>query len=231
MRKFCETLWRWILYVCLFSYGIKHVWSSVWLWDPIHCWTDFPYQNMEPWIKNYYWAELSVYGSLSLSVAVIDIRRKDFVEQILHHIVTMFLLTFSYCANFFRIGTLVMVLHDSSDVFLELAKLFVYMKKSILADITFGCFAVTFLFTRCYLYPTLVLHTTWVKSMWLYTPFPGYYFFNFFLFALMILNLFWSYLILKMAYGLLSSGGKSVENDSRSDAEEYTDSEEEKKCN
>lgn len=57
--------------------------------------------------------------------------------------------------------------------------------------------------------------------MWLYTPYFGYYAFNAFLGIIMVLNLFWSYTILKMAYKMNTDG--NVKQDDRSDAEEYSD--------
>lgn len=44
---------------------------------------------------------------------------QDFKEQIIHHIATIFLIGFSYCANYVRVGTLVMLVHDSSDFLME----------------------------------------------------------------------------------------------------------------
>lgn len=40
-----------------------------------------------------------------------------------HHIATVLLLVYSYYVNFARVGTMVLITHDISDIFLELAKL------------------------------------------------------------------------------------------------------------
>lgn len=44
---------------------------------------------------------------------------QDFKEQIIHHVATIILLSFSWFANYVRAGTLIMALHDSSDYLLE----------------------------------------------------------------------------------------------------------------
>lgn len=41
----------------------------------------------------------------------------------IHHVATVFLLVYSYWVNFTRIGVMILLVHDSSDIFLEAAKL------------------------------------------------------------------------------------------------------------
>ena len=39
--------------------------------------------------------------------------------MVIHHIVTVMLTTFSYTSGFFRIGCVIILLHDLADIFLE----------------------------------------------------------------------------------------------------------------
>lgn len=48
---------------------------------------------------------------------------QDFMIMLVHHLATIMLITFSYGNNMIRAGTLVMCLHDASDIFLEVKNL------------------------------------------------------------------------------------------------------------
>ncbi|XP_028907925.1 ceramide synthase 4 [Ornithorhynchus anatinus] len=224
-KKFCEASWRFAFYLCSFFGGLAVLHDKPWFVEPKLCWDNYPYQPLMPSLYWWYILELGFYVSLLLTLPL-DVKRKDFKEQIIHHFVTITLMTFSYCANFLRIGTLVLLLHDVSDYLLEACKMFNYTQWRKVCDILFIIFALVFIVSRLVLYPTKVLYTTYYESMVTFKPFLGYYFFNGLLMVLQVLHIFWSYLILRMVYKFTIAG--QMEKDERSDVEEVlTDDERE----
>ncbi|XP_053709460.1 ceramide synthase 2-like [Synchiropus splendidus] len=222
--KFSEASWRFVFYLVSFSAGLASLINTSWFWDQRECWRGYPKQPVAETHYWYYMLELGFYISLLLSVSV-DVKRKDFKEQVIHHIATIFLIGFSYCANFVRVGTLVMLVHDSSDFLLESAKMFHYAGLTPICDSLFVVFALVFLVTRLVVFPGRLIHATLVLSREFFQPFFGYYFFNALLLVLQALHIFWAYLILKMVYKFVFKG--KVERDERSDVESEPDEEEE----
>ncbi|XP_029002511.1 ceramide synthase 2-like isoform X2 [Betta splendens] len=223
-KKFCEASWRFVFYLASFTAGLASLINTPWFWDQTECWRGFPNQPVSKPHFWYYVLELGFYLSLLLCVSV-DVKRKDFKEQVIHHIATISLIGFSYCANYVRVGTLVMLVHDSSDFLLESAKLFHYAGWTRLCDSLFVIFAAVFLVTRLVVFPGKVIHTTLVVSLDFFEPFFGYYFFNVLLLVLQVLHVFWAYLILRMVYKFMFMG--KVERDERSDEESEVEDEDE----
>ncbi|XP_030631081.1 ceramide synthase 2 [Chanos chanos] len=213
-KKFCEASWRFFFYLISFTAGLACLIRTPWFWDQTECWKGYPQQPVETAHYWYYMIELGFYWSLLLCVSV-DVKRKDFKEQIVHHIATIFLLGFSYCANYIRVGTLVMLVHDSSDFLLESAKMFNYAGWKKTCDSLFVIFAAVFLVTRLIVFPSKIIYTTLVLSMDIFQPFVGYYFFNALLLVLQGLHIFWASLILRMIYKFLFLG--KLDKDERSD--------------
>jgi hypothetical protein len=58
-----------------------------------------------------------------------------------------------------RFGAVVMVLHDMSDPLMEIAKLCLYSGQQGRANFWFASFAVTFIASRCYVYPKYIIFT------------------------------------------------------------------------
>ncbi|XP_034061637.1 ceramide synthase 5 isoform X2 [Gymnodraco acuticeps] len=73
--KFCESMWRFTFYLCIFTYGFRFLWQTPWMWDTRHCWYGYPYQVMTPGLYYYYVTELAFYWSLMFSQFT-DIKRK-----------------------------------------------------------------------------------------------------------------------------------------------------------
>merc|ERR1711973_1066341 len=111
----------------------------------------------------YYMIEIGFYVSLSIT-QFNDVKRKDFLQNMVHHAVTILLMVFSWSCHFIRIGTLVLIIFDCSDPLLELAKLCKYVKRDQLAEIVFGVFTLTWVFTRYKVifqenYPLILIHS------------------------------------------------------------------------
>ena len=79
---------------------------------------NYPHHKIDRDVWWYYMIELSFYWSLCIS-QFFDVKRKDFWEMFIHHVTTIALMAFSWTCNLTRVGTLVLVIHDCADIFLE----------------------------------------------------------------------------------------------------------------
>ncbi|MEQ2264015.1 Ceramide synthase 2, partial [Xenotaenia resolanae] len=174
-----------------------------WLYDTKEMWQGFPVLTLLPSQYWYYMIELGFYSSLLFSVAS-DVKRKDFKEQIVHHVATILLISFSWCVNYIRAGTLIMLVHDSSDYLLESAKMFNYAGWRNACNYIFIVFAAVFIITRLIFFPFWIIYCTWVYPVTIYPPFFGYYFFNGLLMVLQCLHIFWAVLIIRIAIRFLT---------------------------
>jgi len=217
LRKFSESFWRFVYYLSIFIYGFIILQNKSWTLDTRHCWLNYPNHPLTNDVFWYYMIELAFYWSLLFSQFV-DVQRKDFWQMFVHHIATILLLSFSYIVNFVRIGTLVLVIHDAGDYWLEGGKMAKYAQAQKICDIMFVIFALAWFITRLCYYPYKVLYTTTFEELDILGLFPAYYVFNGLLILLQILHCFWFYLICRVARSAFKTG--KVTKDERSDSEE-----------
>jgi hypothetical protein len=199
MAKFLESCFQLTAYALFLALGVYVLHDSTWLYDRHECWKGFPHHELSPKVKLYYLSELAFYWYLFFSQFT-DVRRKDFMEMCIHHMATIAVMSLSYAANYHRIGTLVMFLHDCADVMLQSGKLLKYAGWNTTTDVVFGLFATTFLVTRLFVFPVYILYSCVFDSYAYLDFFPGYFYFQSLMAVLLSLNFFWGWIIIKMAH-------------------------------
>ncbi|KAL5276668.1 CERS5 family protein [Megaselia abdita] len=223
--KFCENSWRCLYYTYSFIFGLIVLWDKPWFWDIKSCWYGYPHQSISNDIWWYYMISMAFYWSLTAS-QFFDVKRKDFWQMFVHHIVTLLLMSLSWICNLHRVGSLVLVVHDCADIFLEAAKLTKYAKYQKLCDTIFAFFTVIWIITRLGFYPRIIYSSS-VEAPRILPMFPAYYIFNSLLIALLALHIVWTYLILQIAYNAIQQG--EMAGDIRSSDSEISDSSESSK--
>ena len=227
-------MWRFLLYsvfCAMGAYILFYPKNAIWVDDTRHHWVDWPNHPLSDSLVLFYNFQI---GSYIHQLFWTEVTRSDALEMIIHHIVTLCLLVCSYLANFTRVGTSIVLIHDSADIFLESAKVFNYISKAKdrqwaqrWCDGLFGTFAVVFFITRLVLYPRFMIYSVLVESIDVFgANWRGYYWFNGLLIILQILHIFWFYTIARMIFKLVTNGG--IEKDERSDDDEDVDGSDDK---
>lgn len=232
--KFTEASWRFLFYSTFLVLGYFTLFTpetAPYVYDLDQLWTGFPHSLPNDLMKTYYLVELGCYLH---QIMWTEVQRLDALEMIVHHVVTILLLVSSHMQSLQRIGVVILFLHDLADIFLELGKCFNYIAKvqrfhawaQPITDILFVLFAVVFFVTRLVLYPQCIysylLCPEILGGHWpMYWPSMGL------LITLQCLHIFWFYLILRMVYKLISTGGiaKDERSDHESDIGEYSERE------
>jgi hypothetical protein len=165
-------------------------------------WNDWPYSEVSTAVKSYYLIELS-YHAHSLVFHLFTIHRNDFVEMTLHHTCATLLVVFSYYANFVRLGSLVLFLHDIADVMAYSVKAVVDTKYTTATLMAYAGLLISWGYTRLYVLPFHVIAASSIPGVgnsfvWLTSYFM--------IWLLQFLHIYWYILFLIMGYRFLVSG-------------------------
>jgi acyl-CoA-dependent ceramide synthase len=176
-------------------------------------------------MKTYYLIQLAFWFH-QLLVLNLEKRRRDHYAMMLHHLVTLSLLSTSYVANFVRVGNAILVTMDPADMFLPAAKILNYLDYRLTCDIMFGMFAISWVLTRHILFGYITYSTavnTWGIAGWNpetgnYLSVNAIYMFLGLLVFLQFILIYWFSLIVKIAWKLIS--GTAPAHDTRSSGSE-----------
>jgi hypothetical protein len=143
-----------------------------------------------------------------------DTVRGDFREMFIHHVVTNLLVIGSSFCRFTRVGSMVFLVHDISDIPVDLSKLANFLKWKATTAVCFATMVGIWLITRLYILPFIIYRSVLLES-WLvcsngYIP-PIYHIMYKPIFAVLIgllifLHLFWFTMFIRMGYVLVLKG-------------------------
>lgn len=150
-----------------------------------------------------------------ISVAWSPTCRGDFREMAIHHVITNFLVIGSSSFHLTRPGSMVFLVHDISDVPIDLSKLANFMKWKVTTIICFVTMVIVWAITRLGILPFVIFKSVLTETHLATEPYlnvPGidprlYYMVRPPFFALFIgiiaLHVFWFYMFLQIGYNLV----------------------------
>ncbi|GAA6064744.1 hypothetical protein JCM10212_001596 [Sporobolomyces blumeae] len=219
--------------------------QPTWWYKTEHFWLEYPHWRMAGVLKSYYLLQFS-YWCQQMIILVLGLEkpRSDFKELVIHHVVTLWLVGWSYLINLTMIGTAIFVSMDLPDICLAFSKCLNYLDLQRTSEVSFVFFLVVWHYMRHYL-NLKILWSVWneydlipsewrsfvtsERGWWLAKglgtgEIPAWMKYHIFapILALQLVNTFWSYLIWRILFRMLSG------NNARDVREEGEDEEEER---
>jgi hypothetical protein len=232
IEKFGEYCFRLIFHGSISVYGLCYFADKAW-WDPgrggtLNLYLNHPHHPIEPGMAWYYLIQAAynletVVYMLEFSVAVKwspyphlgwkSTARGDFREMMLHHFATMGLIYLSSYYRFTRVGSMVFLVHDVSDVPVDLSKLANFVKWKKTTIVCFVIMVIMWFISRLCIYTFIIFRSMLFETqilMWEWVP-PEYFFAHRFLVIglsgiILLLNFVWFGMFLKMGWVLVSQG-------------------------
>ncbi|KAF8913992.1 TLC domain-containing protein [Gymnopilus junonius] len=199
-------------------------------------WLGYPHWDMRPDLKRYYLMQFS-YWLQQLIVLVLGLEkpRKDYTELVAHHIVTLWLVGWSYLINLTYIGNAVYMSMDLPDAFFAFSKLLNYIQWDTAKLYAYAIFFAIWTYFRHYLnirilwsvwyelpnIPEWTRKWSWSEGVYLVSWMRYQVFIP--LLLLQFLNLFWYYLMTKILIrGLTSKPVDDIRSDDEGEGEKDT---------
>jgi len=140
--------------------------------------------------------------------------RGDFSEMMVHHVITNCLVIGSSHCRFTKIGSMVFMMHDISDVPVDMSKLANFMKWNIATVVSFVLMVIIWVITRMNILPFVIVKSVWYESHYVYSQGTvdircyKMYFGHFMglLSGITLLHYFWFTMFIKIGYELIFKG-------------------------
>ncbi|KAJ7943261.1 LAG1 longevity assurance-like protein [Quillaja saponaria] len=228
IRKFKESAWKCLYFISAEFLVLFVTYDEPWFTSTKNFWVGpgnqvWPDQKIKLKLKGTYMYAAGFYTYSIFALIFWETRRSDFGVSMGHHVATVILILMSYILRFARVGSVVLALHDASDVFLEIGKMSKYSGAEAMASFAFVLFVLSWIILRLIYYPFWVLWSTSYEVVLTLdkekhqVDGPIYYYvFNSLLFCLLVMHIYWWVLMYRMlvkqiqARGQLSDDVRSV---------------------
>ncbi|XP_051144536.1 ceramide synthase 1 LOH3-like [Andrographis paniculata] len=231
LRKFKESAWKFVFYLSSELLALAVTYNEPWFKKTRYFWVGpgdqiWPDQTYKLKLRGLYMFAGGFYTYSIFALVFWETRRSDFGVSMGHHVATLILIMLSYLCRFARVGSVVLALHDASDVFLEVGKMSKYAGSEGMASFSFLLFVLSWIILRLIYYPFWILWSTSYEVLQTLDKEKHkdvgpiyYYVFNFLLFSLLVLHIYWWVLMYRMLVKQIQSRGR-ISEDVRSDSED-----------
>ena len=123
----------------------------------------FPVVEVPKYLKEMYCIQLGYHLYKFTHQILLKRGEKKFMEYLLHHGLTILLITYSYCTNFINNGSITLLVHDISDATLVFARSYAYLsfKNEKISGITYFSAVGVWIYTRLYVLPINGIYPVW----------------------------------------------------------------------
>ncbi|NXL88384.1 CERS1 synthase, partial [Alectura lathami] len=197
--KMPESAWKLLFYTLSWSYGIYLLFFTDYpfFYDPPSVFYDWKKGMDVPTdIAIAYLLQCSFYGHSIYATAYMDTWRKDSVVMLLHHVVTLTLIAFSYAFSWNSLSSMSTSSTGGASIIGSTTS-----SPTLAASPSVSAGEFWF---RLYWFPLKVLYATCYSSLQSVPNIPFYFFFNALLLVLTLMNIYWFlYIVLFVAKVLM----------------------------
>jgi hypothetical protein len=213
--------------------GVYYFWDKEW-WKTggtVTLFRDYPHQDIQAGMIWYYLIQSAYNLDAMMSLLEMSLClqktsgilprlvwssdcRGDFREMFIHHVITNLLVIGSSFFRFTRVGSMVFLVHDLSDIPVDLSKLANFLKWKISTIVCFITMVVVWCMTRLGVLPFVIYNSVLYETWWVCESGvidPIYYahykpIFVILIGMLILLHLAWFTMFLQMGWVIISKG-------------------------
>jgi hypothetical protein len=139
----------------------------------VNCYKGFPFHEVSQTIRYYYMTQLGYHMHSLLFLVFFSTPRNDYTEMFIHHCCAITAVAVSWQFNYWKIGCLVLIVHDVGDVVGYLIKAVVDTDRFVMVISVYLVLLGVWGYSRLYAFPFFILYSSTFESTGAQPP-PSY---------------------------------------------------------